>query len=66
MCRMVTVLKSHRHSENDAFAAVIAIRNKDIKKGPNEVNKEGRGPQPCIWQLKTAALTKQCAPEESH
>jgi len=33
MCRMVNVLEFHGHSENDAFVAVIAIRNKDITRG---------------------------------
>jgi hypothetical protein len=30
---MVTVLGFHEYSENDAFVAVIAIRNKDITRG---------------------------------
>jgi hypothetical protein len=39
---MVTVLEFHGHSENDAFVAVIAIRNRDITRGQmRRIRREG-------------------------
>jgi len=63
---MVTFLEFHGHSENDAFCSCDSNQKQGYHKGLNEVNKEGGGPQPCTWQLKTAALTKQCTPVDSH
>lgn len=40
--------------------SAISTSERQNKHWPNQASKKGVGPQSCLWQTKTPALTKQC------
>lgn len=42
--------------------SAISLSGRRNQHWPNQASKKGVGPQSCLWQTKTAALTKQCVP----